>query len=565
MLVELRVKDLGVIAGATLHLGRGMTALTGETGAGKTLVVEALELVVGGRADPLLVRPGASEALVEARFEPLTGGAEGGGLVDSGDAEVILARAVQAKGRSRAWVNGRMAPTSNLAEVGGELVELHGQHAHQSLLGGQAQRAALDAFCGVDEAPRARARADLRQTAEALAALGGDARARAAQIQLLRYQLDEIHRAGLSDPEEDEDLAIEEDRLSRATAHREAAQGALTLLGGGDMEVGASAAVGATIAALAGHPPLFELAERLRAVQADLADLEGETRRALDVLEDDPERLAQVRARRQLLRELRRKYGPSLAEVIAFAADAAASLASAESHDARVAELEDELDQRRAELAAAEAVVADARRAGAPALAAAVEARLGGLAMGPARFNVEVAGGAGDQVSFLLGANPGEPALPLAKVASGGELARTMLALRLVLGAQGSHRPTLVFDEVDAGIGGEAALAVGRALAALARNYQVLVVTHLAQVAAYADHQVKVEKLVRDGRTVAELSVLDDESRLVELSRMLSGRPDSPTAREHAAELLRLARRNPEPRGEPALGTQPRRATGDVP
>ncbi len=563
MLVELRVRDLGVIAGATLVLESGTTALTGETGAGKTLVVEALELLVGGRADPALVRPGAAEAVVEGRFE---GPSKAGGIELD---EVVLARAVPAAGRSRAWLNGRMAPVSSLAEIGGDLVELHGQHAHQSLLSATAQRAALDAFCGVDDGPRNAARSAVRQTTEALAKLGGDARARSRQVDLLRYQIEELSRAALSDPLEDDNLALEEDRLARATSHREAAQAVLVSLTGGHQEGGASEALSAALAALTGHPPLAEVAERLRGMQAELEDLGRETRRLVDCLEDNPERLGQVRARRQLLRDLERKYGESLAEVMAFGEGARRSLAELESHEARVSELEARLARRQDELAAAEAAIGAARRAGGPELARAVEAHLRTLGMGAARFEVQVGGGAGDEVSFLLCANQGEAPLPLAKVASGGELARTMLAVRLVLGGwdqdSGAARPTLVFDEVDAGVGGEAALSVGRALAALGATHQVLVVTHLAQVAAYADHQVKVEKLVRDGRTVAELSALDDAGRVVELSRMLSGQPDSATAREHAAELLELASRerpglDQRPEKEPRV---PRRPGGD--
>lgn len=558
MLVELCVRDLGVIAEVAVVLGPGMTALTGETGAGKTLVVEALELLVGGRADPVLVRPGSLEAMVEGRFE-----ADG--------EEVVLARAVPANGRSRAWVNSRMAPVSALAEAGGSLVELHGQHAHQSLLSAPAQRGALDAFAGVDHRPRTAAATALRRTTEAIASVGGDARSRSRQADLLRYQVDELERACLASPTEDERLAVEEDRLARATAHREAALCTLVALtgegpgAGGYGDDGASGALAVALGASAGHPPLAEVRERLRGVQAELDDLAGEVRRLADALEDDPDRLAEVRARRQLLRELRRKYGDSLEEVIAFAEGARRQLAELESHEATLAELEAQRARGEAELAAAEAAVGRVRRAGAADFAKAVESQLQALAMARARFEVRVGDGAGDEVTFLLGANPGEPALPLAKVASGGELARAMLAVRLVLGgragagdlpgparastgpggvaaARVARCPTLVFDEVDAGVGGEAALAVGRALATLAVTHQVLVVTHLPQVAAFADHQVAVEKVTRDGRTVAELSVLDDAGRVVELSRMLSGQPDSATARRHAAELLALAR-----------------------
>lgn len=537
MLVELSVRDLGVIAEASLVLGPGMTALTGETGAGKTLVVEALGLLLGGRADPVLVRAGAAEALVEGRFE-----VEG--------RETVLARALPASGRSRAWLDTRMAPLSALAEAGAGLVELHGQHAHQVLLAPAAQRAALDAWGGVDHGPRDAARAELRRIDGALAALGGDARARAREIDLLRFQVGEIASAGLQDPGEEVALAVEEDRLAGAQAHREAALSAVGLLGGE-----AADAVGAAGASLAGHGPLAEMAGRLRGVGAELADIASEVRRLAESLEDDPARLEEVRARRQLLRELQRKYGDGLGEVIAFGARAAQSLAELESHETRVAELEAARSEAVARLAAAEQAMGAARREAAPGLGAEVERRLRSLAMPRARLEVAVGEGAGEEVAFGLGANPGEPVLPLAKVASGGELSRAMLALRLALGTGagvGGDGPTLVFDEVDAGIGGEAALALAGALSELAATRQVLVVTHLAQVAAFADHHVSVGKSERAGRTVAELVALEGRARVVELSRMLSGQPASAAAAGHAAELLELAARARRSAGVPS-------------
>jgi DNA repair protein RecN (Recombination protein N) len=276
-------------------------------------------------------------------------------------------------------------------------------------------------------------------------------------------------------------------------------------------------------------------------VLAEVADAAADLRAAGEAIADDPEALECIRARRQLLQELRRKYGASLRDVIAFHAEAAERLRDLEHHDERAAALERELAAADGDVAAAAAAVADARRNAAPVLAAAVQERLRVLAMPQARLEVRVAGDdPGDDVTFLLGANPGEPALPLAKVASGGELARAMLALRLVL----TEAPeTLVFDEVDAGIGGEAAVAVGRALADLARRHQVLVVTHLPQVAAFADHQIAVTKHTAAKRTVARAEPLDDAGRVVELSRMLSGQPDSATARGHAEELLATASR----------------------
>ncbi|MGE3620482.1 MAG: DNA repair protein RecN [Acidimicrobiia bacterium] len=528
MLVELAVRDLGVIEELRLLLGPGLTAVTGETGAGKTLVVGAIELLVGGRADPQVVRPGADEAWVEGRFV-LDG--------DEGDEEVVVARAVPRSGRSRAYVDGRLATVASLAEVGRRLVDLHGQHAHQSLLSTAVQRGALDRFAGIDPEPLRRARAEVRAIDEALAALGGDERARAREIDLLRYQVEELDEAGLDDPDEDERLDAREDELAQAGAHRQAAAEVLALLADDD---GAIDRTGAAVAALAGRAPFAAAEARLRAVQAELADLVGEVRGRAEAIEDDPEALADVRARRQRLHELRRKYGDTLAEVIEFAATARSRLAELEDHDRRAAELDARRAAALAELATAAAAVAAARRRAAPGLGAAVEAHLVELAMPGARLGVAVEGpDPADDVSLTLAANPGSPPAPLAKVASGGELARAMLALRLVLTAGPG---TLVFDEVDAGVGGTAALAVGRALARLGAERQVLVVTHLPQVAAFADAHVQVTKRHGSDDTVSVVERLDDGRRVVELARMLSGQPDSPAARGHAEELLAAAR-----------------------
>ena len=523
MLVELSVRNLGVIESLDLVLGPGMTALTGETGAGKTMLVEAIELLLGGRADNVLVRPGCDEARVDGRFVV-------------GDDEIVLTRVVPANGRTRAYVNGTMAPVSALAEAGAGLVDLHGQHSHQSLLHTAAQRVALDAFGGIDLKPLAEARDRVRGIDDALAALGGDERARAREIDLLRFQVAELDAACLNDADEDDRLREEEDRLADATAHREAAAAAHDAL---TADAGASDSISSSIAFLAHRAPLAELHERLMAVAAEVDEAAHDLRAAAESLEDDPERLAAVRERRQLLHNLTRKYGDTIADVLAYFAEASDRLADLEQHDQRAAALDAERRDAVAAVAEEEARVRQARADAAPRLAQAIEERLQELAMPRARFEVEVEGdGPGDRVAFLIGANPGEPALPLAKVASGGELARTMLAARLVLtGAP----PTLVFDEVDAGIGGEAAVAVGRALAALGADSQVLVVTHLPQVAAFADQQVVVWKEERAERTVASAKPLDDDGRVVELSRMLSGRPESATARGHAEELLATA------------------------
>jgi DNA repair protein RecN (Recombination protein N) len=529
MLVELRVENIGIISDLLLTMGPGMTVITGETGAGKTLIVDALDLLCGGRADAALVRDGADEARVEGRF------------VD-GDEEVVLARVIPAVGRTRGYIDGRLASATELGERGRVLVDLHGQHAHQSLLVPAEQRELLDRFAG---APAASARSALlvaraarRQVDEELAAIGGDDHLRARTIDLLRYELNEIDAAEIVDADEDARLVAQEELLADAEALREALDDAHAKLEGPALD-----ALGAAIAAIDARAPFVAMADRLRALQIETAEAVHDIRVAAEEIVADPEKLAAVQQRRARLRELVRKYGPTLAEVQAYGVDARERLAKIEGYEARAAELEAARVEADQNVAKAAAALSKARKAAAPALAKAVQARLRELAMPAANFEVSVEAGdlvaagedGADDVTFLLAPNPGEPARPLAKAASGGELARAMLALRVVLSAA---PPTLVFDEVDAGIGGEAGTAVGRALATLGGGHQVLCVTHLAQVAAFADAQVAVSKTEVKGRTVARAELLLDEARVGEISRMLAGVGESSHARRHAGELL---------------------------
>ena len=306
MLTELRIRDLGIITEIDLVVGPGMTALTGETGAGKTMLVEAISLLLGATADAAVVRHGAEAASVEGRF------------VD-GDAELVLARVVPADGRSRAYIDGRMATAATLAETGSALVDVHGQRGHERLLAAATQRDALDRFAATDLAPLRAARSHLAGLDARLAALGGDARARAREVDLLRFQVDELVVAGLDDPDEDDALDDEEDLLAGAQAHREAAVVAHDALAGGDGDgaPGAADALGIALAAVAGRSPFKDVEVRLRAVAAEVADLASESRAVGESVADDPARLAEVRQRRQLLRELRRKYGDTLADVMA--------------------------------------------------------------------------------------------------------------------------------------------------------------------------------------------------------------------------------------------------------
>lgn len=525
MLTELHVEDLGVIATLDLVLGAGLTALTGETGAGKTMLVEAISLLVGGRADASMVRHGAAEARVEGRFVV-------------GDDEFVLARVIPSDGRSRAYLNGRLATVATLAEVGAKLVDLHGQHAHQSLLGVATQRAALDHYGAVDVSQLRAARARLTEIDAALASLGGDSRSRAREVDLLRFQVGEIGAAQLADADEERSLDEFEDVLAGAVAHREAALAAEVIVSQDD---GVLDKLGEAIAHLGSRSPFIASSDRLRSAAAEIADAISELRDISDGIDEDPQRLVEVRERRQLLRDLRRKYGDTLADVMAFHADISVRLDELESYEARADALERDRIVALADEAAAAASVGAARRSAAPRLSAAVRDNLRELAMPHADVVVQVGDDPGDDVSFLLAANPGSPLLSLTRVASGGELARSMLALRLVLTEDPS---TLVFDEVDAGVGGAAAVAVGQALANLGDRHQVLVVTHLPQVAACATSQIVVSKHVIDGQTFATAAVVSGDARIDEVARMLSGMAESKSARDHAVELLGRRRLN---------------------
>ena len=523
MLVELHVEQMGVIEDMTLLLGDGMTAVTGETGAGKTLVVEAIELLVGGRADPVVVRAGADAAAVEGRF-----------VVD--DDELVLARVIPRNGRSRAYVNGRLATVASLAEYAPRLVDLYGQHAGQALVQPAVQRAALDRFGGIDLRPLREASERVTELTERLAALGGDERARVRELDLLGFQRAEIAAAAITSVDEDVALEREEDLLADAQAHREAAAHAGAAL---TDEGGAIDGVREALAAMSGRTPFAGAVARLRSLVAELDDVASETRSAAEAITDDPERLALVRARRQLLHDLCRKYGDDLGAVLAYRDDIEGRINELETHEARAAQLESERAEASMSAARAAAAVGAARRKAAPRLAKAIEQHVRTLALGRARLVVEVGDvDPGDDVRFLFAADAGEAPLPLSKIASGGELARTMLAVRLVLT---DAPPTLVFDEVDAGVGGEAALAVGRALQAL--SGQVLVVTHLAQVAAFADTHVVITKTEHAGRTAASALAVDGPARVAELSRMMTGLAGSGSAQRHASELLALADR----------------------
>jgi DNA repair protein RecN (Recombination protein N) len=569
VLEELRITGLGVIESATLELGPGLTVITGETGAGKTMVVTALGLLLGGRADSGAVRSGTRGARVEGSLRvadlPQVAAAvdAAGGVVE--DESVLLARNVSAEGRSRAFVGGASVPVSQLAEVAEPLVAVHGQSDQHRLLQPRAQRDALDAYGGdATGRPLAEYRAlydELRAAERELDEVVASARERAREADLLRFGLAEIE-AVAPQAGEDTSLAEEEQRLGHADTLRTAAESAREALSSDEGNPDALAAVAAARTLLDGvreyDGSAGELADRVAEITYLLSDVAADVASYADGLETDPARLAAVSERRAALGALTRKYGETAAEVLAWAETSAARLTELDDTEDRITRLRELRDDLRARLAAAAGVLSEARSAAAQRLSTQLTGELDQLSMPHAVLEVAVRqtsaddglevggrlvrfGSTGvDEVEFLLAANTGSEPRPLAKGASGGELSRVMLALEVAL-AGTSPVPTFVFDEVDSGVGGKAAVEVGRRLAALAASAQVLVVTHLPQVAAYADRHVVVEKASDGSVTTSGLTLLDAAGRERELSRMFAGMEESETALAHARELLEAA------------------------
>ncbi|MFF4313800.1 DNA repair protein RecN [Streptomyces sp. 900105755] len=569
----MRIRSLGVIDDAVVELSPGFTAVTGETGAGKTMVVTSLGLLLGGRADPALVRIGSEKAVVEGRVTVPEGASaavraeEAGAELDDG--ALLISRTVSAEGRSRAHLGGRSVPVGLLADLADDLVAVHGQTDQQGLLKLSRQRQALDRYAGdgvaVPLAKYGEAYRRLRAVAVELEEIVTRARERAQEADMLRYGLDEIAgvepRAG-----EDVELAEEAERLGHAEALSSAATAAHSALAGNPEDPegidAATLVAGAhrALEAVRSHDPaLAALADRIGEVGILLGDVAGELAGYADDLDADPLRLAAVEERRAALTALTRKYGESIDAVLAWAERGAARLTELDGDDERIDELTAERDALRTELGGLAQALTDARTEAAERFAAAVTAELGSLAMPHARVSfairqtedpegVEVGGRAvaygpsgADEVELLLAPHPGAPPRPIAKGASGGELSRVMLAVEVVF-AGTDPVPTYLFDEVDAGVGGKAAVEIGRRLAKLAKSAQVVVVTHLPQVAAFADRQLLVEKTNDGSVTRSGVKVLEGEERVRELSRMLAGQEDSETARAHAEELLAAAR-----------------------
>jgi DNA repair protein RecN (Recombination protein N) len=548
---ELHIRGLGVIEEASLALAPGLTVVTGETGAGKTMLVTALQLLLGMRADTSLVRSGATAALAEAAISPPP--PEADAWVDDPDDVLVVTREIPEDGRSRARIGGRLVPVSALHEVLGRHVEVHAQHEHVRLARTEVQRALLDRYAGD---PHARvldryggAFERWRELEDARTNRDRDARERARELDRLRVEVAEIDAAEL-DAEVDATIGQELERLAHADELQQTAAEASLLLGAD----GAGDPVGRALDALRrlslDDAELDGLRSRATAVSVELTELAADLRTFGESVEADPERLQRLQERQRLLGQLARKYGARIEDVLAYADDARTRVAQLEAMDEDAADLEQRCAAALQEVHDLAEDLRRGRRTAAERLAKDVDQHLVDLGMPHATFQTAVDAvedgsfrqhGA-DDVTFLLAPNPGEPARPLGSAASGGERSRVSLAIEVAL-ADIDDAQVLVFDEVDAGIGGATAMAVGEKLARLAagdgqRRRQVLCVTHLAQIAAFADVHHVVEKQVRDGRTVTTLRRVGDAARAEELARMMSGRGDRHVALEHARQLL---------------------------
>jgi DNA repair protein RecN (Recombination protein N) len=568
-LTELRIRGLGAIDDVTLDLGSGLTVVTGETGAGKTMVVTGLTLLFGGRADAGRVRADG-RAGVEGRLllppdSPAWERAADAGADADEDGSLILARTVSAEGRSRAFLGGRSVPVGVIAELAEGLLAVHGQTDQLRLSRPAEQRRALDRYAGPEHlALLDRYRAAHQQWRELAADLErrrGQARELAQAADVLRHGLDEIG-AVAPEPGEDESLDTQARRLSDADALRAAADEArLALvgdvtgdLGGGEPPQDATAALATAERALAGSddPTLVMLSQDLADAVAVVSDVAGQLAGYVADLDADPARLAEVLDRRAAITALVRKYavaGEGLGGVLAWAEEAERRLAELDVSDEALESLTAARDAARAEVDRLGAELSSGRRAAAEGFAAEVGRELAGLAMKSARVSFSIEsdpdspGADGiDEVALLLAPHPGAPPRPVHRGASGGELSRVMLAIEVVF-AGADPVPVMVFDEVDAGVGGQAAGEIGRRLARLARDHQVVVVTHLAQVAAFADTHLVVDKSpdTTAGVTATDIRAVDGEDRVRELARMLSGLSDSDTGQAHARELLAVA------------------------
>jgi DNA repair protein RecN (Recombination protein N) len=560
MLVELRAENYAVIDHAIAVFGPGLNLLTGETGAGKSILVDALALLMGGKASTEVVRHGAAKAVVSCVFESTANAEtvleENG--IDSGGSDVILRREILSTGKGRVFVNNQPATVAVLRQLAPELALVHAQSESLSSFDQAQQRALLDRFGGLSTDAVAAAHACWRAAAERLDELLHGEQDRLRMVDLWSYQRKEIEEARLA-AGEDEALETEKRVLANAEKLYAASMGAFEqLYEGGASAEGALRAALRNVEELARYDARFrEAAQQLESARAAVGDLSASLRDYAESLDASPERLAEIEDRLALLDRLKRKYGKSTTEVMAFAEEVARKLAEVEDRDEILKVLRADLDEAAKAYCAAASALSAERKAAAYKLAKLAEAQINSLAM-KVRFEVAVlateqeshwTATGWDTVEYRISTNPGEPLKPLHEIASGGEMSRVMLALKVSV-EEGAVKPkkktptprTLVFDEIDIGIGGRAAEAVGQKLKALGRGQQVLCVTHLPQIAAFADQHFLIDKREADGRTRMQIRLLDDRARTHEVARMLSGATVTETSLQHAAQMIAASR-----------------------
>ena len=560
MLVELRAENYAVIDHAIAVFGPGLNLLTGETGAGKSILVDALALLMGGKSSAEVVRHGADKAVVACVFESTPGAEavleENG--IDAEGADIILRREILSTGKGRVFVNNQPATVAVLRQLAPELALVHAQTETLSSFDQTQQRILLDRFGGIDTSAAAEAHARWRSAQIKLDDLLHGEQDRLRMVDLWTYQLKEIDAAQL-EPGEDEALETEKRVLANAEKLYAAAMSAFDQLYEGGASAGAALrSAQRNVEELARYDSRFaESAQQLQSIRATVDDMGSTLRDYAERINASPERLAEIEDRLALLDRLKRKYGKTAAEIIVFGEDVARKLAEVEDRDEILKQLRVELDQAAAAYRKSAAALTAERKSAAAKLARLAEAQINSLAM-KVRFEVAVAATeqethwtahGWDQVEYRIATNPGEPLKPLHEIASGGEMSRVMLALKVTV-EESATRPktkaptprTLVFDEIDIGIGGRAAEAVGQKLKSLARAQQVLCVTHLPQIAAFAAQHLVVEKRESDGRTKTRIRTLDDGARTHEVARMLSGANVTETSLQHAAQMIASSR-----------------------
>ena len=560
MLVELHVTNFALIDHLDLSFGAGLNILTGETGAGKSIIIDALGLALGERAGHDLVRTGAGKATVEAVFDLtnapnetrqklVDAGLSGEDESEDGDTLFVTRELAKNGGKSSCRINGRLMPVAMLKEIAEGLVDVHGQHEHQSLLAADRHIDILDNWGGKDALALRQRVANLSGEANRLKRerekLRTDARERARMLDLYRFQQEEIVGASLKADEEDE-LTADRTRLANSEKLSAAATDAYATLSGAERGSGALDALNAALAAVEHAAGLDEnlapLIETLQSAVVYAEDAARGLRVYQETVEFNPERLEEIETRLDLIRTLKRKYGETLGEIITYGADLTAKLNDLENSEAREEELTREIANSESELASAAGKLTTLRKKAAVKFAAGITRELTDLGMSATKFEVAiepqaVSSKGADKIEFLLSPNPGEPLRPLAKIASGGEMSRIMLAMKSVLAKSGTI-PTMIFDEIDVGVGGRTAQTIGDKLEALAKDAQILCITHLPQIASRAATHFYIEKRVQDGRTTVSVAPLDSEGRIDEIARMLGGSRRSEAVVQHAREML---------------------------